>query len=247
MKNVRRFSVAFFLTLLILAAIIWFVKIGMNKIGDMERIFSTVFVEKSLDKQLKLLNAKVGDKLFIRIFKEEYLFEVWIETDRGFELLKEYQICTYSGELGPKLAEGDRQAPEGFYRVYKGSLNPNSKYHLSFNLGFPNKYDRSHGRTGSYLMVHGRCSSIGCYAMTDERIEEIYSLVESALEEGQVYVPVHIFPFRMSDEKLSTYQDHQWFDFWLNLQEGYDYFEAEKRPPLVKAIDKRYEFFESVQ
>lgn len=213
----------------------------------MKKTTAPEYKEPLLEERLKLLNAKSGDRVYIRIFKEEHLFELWIKAEGKYKLLKEYVICAYSGELGPKLKEGDGQAPEGFYRVYKGSLNPNSSYHLSFNLGFPNKYDRIHGRTGSYLMVHGSCVSIGCYAMTDEKIEEIYRLVEAALNEGQEYVPVHIFPFKMSDEKLAEFSVHEWYEFWSNLQEGYDYFESEKRPPLVKAVNKRYAIFDTIE
>jgi murein L,D-transpeptidase YafK len=124
-------------------------------------------------------------------------------------------------------------------------LNPNSKYHLSFNLGFPNKYDREHNRTGSFLMVHGNCVSDGCYAMTDEKIEEIYALVESALQKGQKYVQVYAFPFRMTDANMALYSDSEWFEFWVNLKEGYDYFESEKLPPHVKVEHKQYTIHEA--
>jgi len=120
---------------------------------------------------------------------------VWIDTGAHYEHLKDYIICASSGYLEPKLKEGDRQAPEGFYKVKKQQLNPHSKYHLSFNLGYPNKYDKAHKRTGTFLMVHGNCVSAGCYAMTDEKIEKIYALVEGALEHGQKYIDVHAFPF----------------------------------------------------
>ncbi|TNF43214.1 MAG: hypothetical protein EP216_04205, partial [Epsilonproteobacteria bacterium] len=131
-------------------------------------------IDSKLEERLALLSAKAGDPVFIRIFKEESLLEIWIRSGTEYQHLKDYFICAYSGYLGPKLQEGDRQAPEGFYKVKKHHLNPNSKYHLSFNLGFPNEYDLAHERTGSYLMVHGNCVSDGCYAMTDEKIEEIY-------------------------------------------------------------------------
>ncbi len=202
--------------------------------------------DSSLEDRLDALHVRKGDHIFIRIFKEESVLEVWIKTDKAFELLKTYPICAYSGDLGPKLKEGDGQAPEGFYKVDKRALNPNSKFHLAFNLGFPNEYDRANGRSGSFLMVHGNCVSVGCYAMTDERIEEIYALVEAALDKGETYVPVHIFPFRMTQSNLMAYQDNQWFEFWSNLQEGYDYFETEKCPPEVEVNDKRYTILEGI-
>lgn len=198
------------------------------------------FIDVNLEERLALFSSKVGDPVFIRIFKEESLLEVWIRSGAEYQHVKDYFICAYSGTLGPKLQEGDRQAPEGFYKVKKHQLNPNSKFHLSFNLGFPNQYDRAHKCTGSFLMVHGNCVSDGCYAMTDERIEEIYMLVEGALEKGQKYIQVHAFPFRMTDTAMSLYSDSKWYDFWANLKEGYDYFESEKLPPDVRVEEKQY-------
>lgn len=197
------------------------------------------------DTRLLALDAKVGDPIFIRIFKKESMLEVWIKPAHEYILFKKYPICAYSGYLGPKLKEGDKQAPEGFYSVKINQLNPNSSYHLSFNLGFPNRYDRAHERTGSYLMVHGECVSIGCYAMTNPKIEEIYTLVEEALQHGQTSVPVHAFPFYMSDANMADHEENRWYEFWMELKVGYDYFEAEKLPPSIKVEDKRYVVYES--
>jgi len=202
------------------------------------------FVSVSLKKRLKELSLNIGKKIFIRIFKKEALLEVWIE-DKGLYIhLKDYVICAYSGHLGAKEKEGDKQAPEGFYSVDKKALNPKSKFHLSFNLGYPNSYDKAHQRTGSFLMVHGNCVSIGCYAMTDEKIEEIYALVEGALKKGQKAVSVHAFPFRMTKDNMSWQERNKWYDFWVNLKEGYDYFETQKIPPSIKVENKRYEIYE---
>lgn len=203
------------------------------------------FLTRTLQEGLKSIDGEVGYPVFIRIFKEASLLEIWMYAKGRYRHLKDYKICAYSGLLGPKLQEGDRQAPEGFYRVKKHQLNPNSKFHLSFNLGYPNAYDRAHNRTGSFLMVHGNCVSIGCYAMTDEKIEEIYDLVQSALQEGQKYVQVHAYPFRMTEERMAFYSESQWYDFWMNLKEGYDYFEAEYMPPHVKVEKKRYTIYEA--
>ncbi len=203
------------------------------------------FFTQTLEEGLSELGANIGDRVFIRIFKKDALLEVWIRTGTVYEHLKDYAICTYSGYLGPKLKEGDRQAPEGFYKVKKHQLNPNSKFHLSFNLGYPNKYDREHDRTGSFLMVHGSCVSDGCYAMTDEKITEIYSLVEGALQKGQKYVQVHAYPFYMTEENMGLFENNAWYDFWVNLKEGYDYFEAEKLPPLIKVKNKQYTIHEA--
>ena len=151
-------------------------------------------------------------------------------------------ICLWSGRLGPKLREGDRQAPEGFYAVSHKQLHPGSRHHLAFNLGFPNAYDRAHGRTGSYLMVHGGCSSIGCYAMTDGAVDDIYRIVEAALDGGQDHVPVHVFPFRMTPERLAAMAGEQWIGFWRNLKTGYDLFEKTGKPPPAFACGERYGF-----
>ena len=198
--------------------------------------------ELDLKKRLKALNAKLGDRVFLRIFKKEETLEVWIKPKRAkkYKFLKSYKICKYSGTLGPKLKEGDYQAPEGFYKVYKGSLNPHSKFHLSFNLGYPNRYDRAHKRTGSFLMVHGECASIGCYAMGNKNIEEIYLLVKKALYAGQKGVWVHIFPFRLTRKNLAKYKNNKWYNFWQNLKEGYDIFEKTKIPPIIGVKNKRY-------
>ncbi|RLA69331.1 MAG: 2-dehydro-3-deoxyphosphooctonate aldolase [Epsilonproteobacteria bacterium] len=210
-----------------------------------EYVIENKFLTSTLEERLTILSAKIGDPVFIRIFKEESLLEVWIRTGTEYQHLKDYVICAYSGALGPKLKEGDRQAPEGFYKVKKHQLNPNSKFHLSFNLGYPNKYDRAHDRTGSFLMVHGNCVSDGCYAMTNDKIEEIYALVEGALQKGQKYVQVHAYPFRMTEEMMALFSENEWYDFWVNLKEGYDYFEAEKLPPNIKVKKQLYTIHES--
>jgi len=220
--------------------------IRMGKQSSTEEYFiENKFITRTLKESLVELSAKVGDPAFIRIFKEESLLEVWIRSGTEYQHLKDYSICAYSGGLGPKLKEGDMQSPEGFYKVKKHQLNPNSKFHLSFNLGYPNKYDREHNRIGSFLMVHGNCVSIGCYAMTDEKIEEIYALLEGALDKGQKYVQVHVYPFRMTEENMALFSDNEWYDFWVNLKEGYDYFEAEHLPPYIDVKNKLYSIHEA--
>ncbi len=197
-----------------------------------------------LHKALYKANARLGDPIFIEIFKKEKLLKVWIKpkNSKYYKLLKSYQICAYSGKLGPKLKEGDFQAPEGFYKVYQKSLNPHSKYTLSFNLGFPNEYDRYYKRTGSYLMVHGKCVSSGCYAMGDRNIKEIYALVKAALKKGAPYVLVAAYPFEMTQKNLMLYQNNPNYPFWKNLQEGYTLFHTHKIPPIVTVKNGRYIF-----
>jgi murein L,D-transpeptidase YafK len=198
-----------------------------------------------LSKSLNENSLKIGNAIFIRIFKESKELELWMQKtgSKEYRLFKTYEICTYGSKgLGPKLKEGDQIAPEGFYYVPKTKMNPNSEYHLAFNLGYPNSYDLAHGRTGSLLMVHGNCVSIGCFAMTDPAIEEIYTLAHYAFENGQAYFRVHCFPFRMTEKKLQAHQLSEWYKFWKNLKEGYDFFEKNKFPPNVNVQGKRYIF-----
>ena len=199
-------------------------------------------VQQSVSVGSEVQEVPKGAPIFLRIFKEESELEVWFQRGDRFEFAKTYPICSWSGTLGPKLAEGDGQSPEGFYFVPPKMMNPNSDYHLAFNIGFPNAYDRAHGRTGSFLMVHGSCVSIGCYAMTDAGIEEIYEVAEAAHGGGQTYFRVHIFPFRMTPENMKRHQDDPWRPFWENLQEGYDHFETKRVPPNVTVVNKRYQF-----
>ncbi|MFT7560613.1 MAG: murein L,D-transpeptidase YafK [Flavobacteriales bacterium] len=196
-----------------------------------------------LQSRLKAKGLTFGAAVFIRIFKQASTLELWLQGDSGeFTLFEQYPICDYSGRLGPKLKQGDQQSPEGFYFVKPQQLNPWSSFHLSFNLGYPNAYDRHHGRSGSALMVHGDCVSIGCYAMTDPGIDEIYTLIDAALRAGQPFFRVQAFPFRLTNKALDTHSESEWRDFWLNLKEGYDYFEHHKKPPNVELRNGRYVF-----
>jgi len=194
----------------------------------------------TLKERLASRNLTLGAPVLIRIFKREFQLEVWMQRDGRFELFETYPICMWSGKLGPKVREGDKQAPEGFYTVDSTALNPNSKYHLSFNLGYPNAFDRSHGRTGSFLMVHGDCRSIGCYAMTDRVIDEIWSLLTSALTAGQKRVQVQAFPFRMTAANMSLHAANPNIGFWRQLQTGHDAFLRDRVPPVVSVCDGRY-------
>ncbi len=185
----------------------------------------------------------LGDRAHVRIFKRERQLQLWLSRAGGpYALFRSYAICDFSGGLGPKLREGDRQAPEGFYRVGLAQLNPKSRHHLAFNLGFPNAFDRQLGRTGSALMVHGGCSSVGCYAIGDASVDEVYAVVEAALRHGQDAVDVHAFPFALSREALAAEADSAWQPFWRNLKQGFDLFEAARMPPRVAACDGQYRF-----
>jgi murein L,D-transpeptidase YafK len=192
------------------------------------------------DGRLAAHGVALGAPVFIRIFKREFELELWMKRDDRFHRFATYPICRWSGQLGPKLLEGDWQAPEGFYTVDAKALNPASRWHRSFNLGYPNAFDRAHGRTGSFLMVHGGCSSIGCYAMTDEVIDEIWRLVSAALKGGQPIFHVHIFPFRMTEQNLAQRSSARWAGFWRDLKAGYDAFEASRLPPTIAVCQGRY-------
>lgn len=198
-------------------------------------------MEPKLEQQLAISGLKRGSPVFIRIFKEPGTLELWIQKEKTFRLFRTYKICKFSGKLGPKLKEGDGQAPEGCYFVTLSQMNPNSSYHLSFDLGYPNEFDRHHGRTGSALMVHGRCVSIGCYAMGDEAIEEIWTLCSRSLEKGQPFFRVDCFPFALTSENLKEHAESPWIDFWKDLQPIYNHFETKRIPPDVIVRDGHYE------
>ena len=192
------------------------------------------------DERLEAKGLALGAPIFLRIFKLESELEIWMEKDGRYQLFATYPICLWSGRLGPKLAEGDRQAPEGFYSVTKDELNPNSRWHRSFSLGFPNAYDRALGRTGSFIMVHGGCQSVGCFAMTNNVVDEIWKLVTAALDKGQPAFNVQVFPFRMTEQNLAARKGSKWSGFWADLKKGYDAFESTRVPPFVSVCDNRY-------
>ncbi len=199
-------------------------------------------VSKYMPSQLEVKGLAIGDPVYIRIFKKERQLELWMKgaEKSSYQLVKTYSVAGMSGELGPKLKEGDFQAPEGFYATNKGLLHPLSRYHLAFNIGYPNAYDRAHERTGSFIMVHGGRVSAGCFAMTDPMIEEIYSLCAAALAGGQNEVPVHCFPFRMDAEQMESFASHSEIQFWQSLKPAYDQFESEKNPPQIDLVDRSY-------
>jgi murein L,D-transpeptidase YafK len=200
-------------------------------------------VRTSTLRQIESLNMDRTAPVLIRIYKEQNTLEIW-KQDRTekFALLNAYPICKFSGNLGPKLMQGDHQAPEGFYDITPDQMNPNSSEYLAFNTGFPNAFDRSLGRTGSFLMVHGGCRSVGCYALTDYAMEEIYGLVDEAFKGGQEKVQLEAFPFRMTAENLRRHAGDPNIPFWEMLKAGSDAFLTTERPPTVAVCDRRYVF-----
>ncbi len=190
-----------------------------------------------------LKSRSVADSapLYVRVFKEESELEVWKARPNGRYLhIKTFPICNWSGALGPKQKLGDRMAPEGFYGVGRDSLKPDSKYHLALNIGYPNALDRSLGRTGDFIMVHGKCVSVGCFAMTDELIEQVYAFVREALDAGQERVPVHVFPFRMTAANLKAHAGDAASPTWQPLKEAYDDFAVTREPPRIALCGQRY-------
>lgn len=193
-----------------------------------------------LKRQLESRGLTFGSPILIRIFKVPSILEVWVQQNDRYVLFKTYAICRFSGRLGPKLRSGDRQAPEGFYNVPASALNPHSSYFLSFNLGYPNQYDKYHNRTGSLLMVHGECASVGCYAMTNARMSEIYTLMYVAFANGQHSIQVHAYPFALTAKNMQQMKKHPWYGFWLNLKQGYDTFNRTQQPLQVSVSNGSY-------
>ncbi|MEM1370843.1 MAG: murein L,D-transpeptidase family protein [Pseudomonadota bacterium] len=193
------------------------------------------------DERLAKKGLRLGQPIILRIFKSEAEAEVWMERDGRFIHFATYPICHWSGALGPKLKEGDKQSPEGFYTVTKRRLHRSGRWPRSLNLGFPNALDRSLERTGSYLLIHGGCSSVGCFAMTNPVMEEIYDLTTAALKGGQKHIPVHIFPFHMTQANLAKHENSKWIDFWRGLKPGYDAFNQERMAPIVSVCKGDYQ------
>src|ERR1700712_5377983 len=185
----------------------------------------------------------MNSPILVRLFKQEAELEIWKQARSGrFALLKTYPICRWSGDLGPKVREGDRQAPEGFYSITPGQMNPQSAYYLSFNTGYPNAFDKALGRSGSQLMVHGDCSSRGCYAMTDEQIAEIYSLGRESFFGGQRAFQFQAYPFKMTPVNMARHRNNPNMPFWKMIKEGYDHFEVTRQEPKVEYCENKYVF-----
>ena len=227
----RRWMMGLFLPLLVLAY-------GMMT-RDNERLAEVrARVEPGLKGRLAAAGLSYGAPVLLRIYKESSELELWMQREAGQPWVRwaVWRVAAWSGRLGPKLQEGDRQAPEGVYAVKRSALNPKSSFHLSFNIGYPNAYDAARGRTGSHIMVHGSDVSVGCFAMTDAVIEEIYLLVEAALKAGQSEVPVLCFPFRFTEERLaraeSLPREREWLAFWREELGPIDAaFQKNQRPP----------------
>jgi murein L,D-transpeptidase YafK len=200
-------------------------------------------LSESIVAEMQKRNMTPQSPILMRIFKEEAELEIWKEDATGrFALLRSYPICRWSGDLGPKIKAGDRQAPEGFYPITPGLMNPDSSYYLAINTGFPNAYDRANGRTGAFLMIHGDCASAGCYAMTDEQIADIYALAREAFLGGQKSFQIQAYPFHMTPVNMAKHRDSPHMQFWKMLKQGDDRFEVTHLPPKVDVCERRYVF-----
>jgi murein L,D-transpeptidase YafK len=200
------------------------------------------FAEAQPQTRSAVTNFKPGAPVFIRIFKETSTLEVWMQKGARFALYERFSICKWSGDLGPKLEEGDRQSPEGVYSITMDDLRVNLRWHRAMDVNFPNAYDAANGRTGSGILIHGKCSSIGCFALTDESVERVYDLVAAALEAGQARVPVHIFPFPLTSKALAANAGHPAIAFWRGLRPAYAAFELDRLPPQAKLCGADYAF-----
>jgi murein L,D-transpeptidase YafK len=192
---------------------------------------------EGLKSDIKKKGISENFQLFIRVFKEDKLVEVWLKSnsEKEYKLFKTYDICASSGELGPKRKQGDGQVPEGFYTI--AVFNPYSSYHLSLGVSYPNASDRIKGKgnLGGDIMIHGSCVTIGCLPLTDTYIKEVYILAVEAKNNGQQNIPVHIFPAKMNDKGMLFLSEvnTDLLDFWKNLKPGYDYFENNKLVPKI--------------
>jgi murein L,D-transpeptidase YafK len=200
-------------------------------------------VPPKLVKEIQAKGMGVKSPILVRLFKEESQLEIWKQKTTGeYALLKTYSICAWSGKLGPKRTAGDRQAPEGFYNVTPGQMNPTSQHHLAFNIGYPNQFDRANGGTGEHLMVHGSCNSSGCYAMDDWQMEELYALARESFAGGQRSFQLQAYPFRMTPKNMARHRQSEHYAFWKMMKDGSDHFELTRKPVAVGVCEKRYVF-----
>jgi murein L,D-transpeptidase YafK len=197
-----------------------------------------------LQKNLHAMGLGDDQPIYLRIIKETNTLQVWVFSGKEFKLFKSYDICFFSGGLGTKMRDGDSKSPEGYYTIKPSQLNPMSTYHLSINVGYPNVLEKQLKYTGDAIMIHGDCVSIGCFAMTDPVIEEVYTLVYEAFLHGQKSIELNILPFKMDDAHMKTYASSPNIAFWRNLKTGYDIFQRTHMPPIVSVNNKSYVFTE---
>jgi murein L,D-transpeptidase YafK len=224
--------------------------LGLGVLGGLSGCNSAGVADRSmqaLSSETVALMAEKGvapnSPMLLRAYKKESEIEVWkMRADGTYVLLKSFPICRWSGQLGPKRHEGDRQSPEGFYTITPAQMNPNSAYYLSFNVGYPNAYDRAHGATGGSVMVHGVCSSAGCFSMTDRQIAEIYALARESFAGGQRAIQMQALPFHLTAHNLAKFRLDPNMPFWNELKKGADHFEVTHRDVSVGVCGGHYVF-----
>ena len=225
----------------LLAAVL--LSIPKSKLPDSKRatdVRATVWPR--IKKQLIEKGLEPNSPIYLRIFKDESVLEIWVRSGPRCLFFKSYNICYFSGGLGTKTRTGDGKSPEGFYTIGPAQLNPASNYYLAINIGYPNKVEKLKGYTGDAIMVHGHCASIGCYAMTDPGIEEIYTLVYKAFEAGQQKIRLDIFPFRMDERHMKAYAAYSCITFWKTMRPGYLLFEKDHIPQVPGINGRDYHF-----
>ncbi len=198
--------------------------------------------EIELANEFKERGLKLGSPIFLRVYKQTSEMELWVQRGPRYVHFKTYGICRWSGGLGPKFYEGDRQSPEGLYRITTSDLIVNPRWDRAMNINYPNNFDNLNGRGGSGILIHGGCGSIGCFAIQNENVEDVYGAVRAALRGGQVYVPVLALPFRFSalaPEKDDTLRMNE---FWADLRRADLLFERDRLPPVAWICDGRYYF-----
>lgn len=198
----------------------------------------TVIKHKLKENKLSPENLNI---LFVA-YKAESELDLYVKSPENstYKKLKTYSICAKSGNLGPKLKQGDQQVPEGFYHIDR--FNPVSSYYLSLGINYPNKADKVKSKVknlGGDIFIHGNCVTIGCLPMTDENIKEIFLYAVYAKNNGQQEIPVYIFPFNMNSKNCTHYRkknktNSELLDFWNNLKLGWDNFDKNKTELTIK-------------
>ena len=198
--------------------------------------------EIDLAKEFSEKGLKLGSPVFLRVYKQTSEMELWVQQGPRYELFKIYKICRWSGGLGPKFYEGDRQSPEGLYRITTSDLIVNQRWDRAMNINYPNNFDQVNGRGGSSILIHGGCGSIGCFAIQNQNVEEVYGAVRAALRNSQAYVPVLTLPFRYSALAPEKEDTLHMSEFWSDLRRADLLFERDKLPPIAWICDGRYYF-----
>jgi murein L,D-transpeptidase YafK len=204
--------------------------------------------EVTLKKELEGIQIPLNElNIFIRAFKKEKQLEIWVKkkSDTTYQYFKTYNFCSLSGTVGPKRKQGDGQTPEGIYHIDR--FNPQSNFYLSLGINYPNASDKIlvSSNPGGDIFIHGSCVTIGCIPITDEYIKELYLLCVEARNNGQLKIPVYLFPMHLTPENLQLLQKRDVNEsvkkLWTNLKEVFDYFECYKKvPPVSVSSDGMY-------